>query len=96
MGKSQNKTRKPIITGIILPSKWDDDGKVTRISIHTNDENEYIVDFSGAGKELLNLIHKKVEVKGKLRERLNGNVVIQIHSYKKVVEEQSENNIIWA
>ena len=90
----QNKkkeVKRPIITGIILPSQWDNQGKTTRISIHASDESEYLVDYSGLGRELLNLIQKKVEVKGKIRERLNGSIFIQVHSYE-LIEDQVENS----
>lgn len=66
----------PPITGIILPSKWNEEGKPSRIAIHTDDRREYQIDFSGAGKDLLNLTYKKVAVQGKLREQLNGRAII--------------------
>lgn len=61
--KKQKKTPGPApITGIILPSKWNEQGKPFRIAIHTDDQKEYQIDFSGAGRELLNLTYKKVAV----------------------------------
>jgi hypothetical protein len=82
-----------MIAGIILPAQWDNDGNPTRISIHTNDENEYIVDYSGAGTELLNLIQKHVAVKGNLRERLDGRILIQVKSYT-IIDEPFEYNLL--
>jgi hypothetical protein len=80
------KTRKPSgpppITGIILPSKFNEQGKPARIAIHTDDKKEYQIDFSGAGRELLNLTYKKVAVKGKLREQLNGQAILCVRQYQ--------------
>lgn len=91
MNNKRGGPRKPIIAGIILPRQWDNDGNPTRISIHANDENEYIVDYSGAGKELLNLIQKQVVVKGNLRERLDGRILIQVKSYTVINEPFVDN-----
>jgi hypothetical protein len=92
MRKQNNKTYKPVIEGIIIPAKWDYDGKVTGVTIQTNDENVYLVEHTRAGEELLDLIHKKVEAKGKIRERLDGSTLITVHSYRKV-EEEIENDL---
>ena len=87
MEKQNKKADKPIIEGIIIPEKWDDDGKVTGVTIQTNTENVYLVDHTRVGQELLNLIHEKVEAKGKIRERLDGSTLIAVHSYRKADKE---------
>jgi predicted lipoprotein len=74
------------ITGIILPSKWNEEGKPARIAIHTDDQKEYQIDFSGAGKELLNLTYKKVAVQGKLREQLNGRAILCVRQYQIITD----------
>jgi len=81
--KKHKKTPGPQpITGIILPSKWNEDGKPARIAIHTDDKKEYQIDFSGAGRELLNLTYKKVAIQGKLREQLNGRAILCVRHYQ--------------
>ena len=62
-----------------MPSRLNEQGKPARIAIHTDDQKEYQIDFSGAGKELLNLTYKKVSVQGKLREQLNGRPILRRH-----------------
>ena len=80
------------ITGIILPSKWNEHGKPARIAIHTDDRKEYEIDFSGAGKELLNLTYKKVAVQGKLREQLSGRASLCVQQFT-IIQDATENSM---
>jgi predicted lipoprotein len=89
--KHKNKSAPPPILGIILPSRWNEQGKPARIAIHTDDQKEYQIDFSGAGKELLNLTYKKVAIQGKLREQLNGRVILSVRQYQ-IINEAPENS----
>ena len=89
--KRQNK--KSVIFGIVIPIQWDVNDQVITVSIHTRDEKVYLVEHTKIGNDLLDLIHKEVEVTGKIRERLDGKTSIGIKSYK-IVDEQSENNMI--
>ena len=75
-----------------MPSKWNEQGKPARIAIHTDDQKEYQIDFSGAGKELLNLTYKKVSVQGKLREQLNGRAILSVRQYQ-IIKDASENSV---
>lgn len=91
--KKHKKTTAPEpITGIILPSRWNEQGRPARIAIHTDDQKEYQIDFSGAGKELLNLTHKKVAVQGKLREQLNGRAILSVRQYQ-IINDEPENSV---
>ena len=91
--KKHNKTSAPPpITGIIMPSRWNEQGKPARIAIHTDDQKEYQIDFSGAGKELLNLMYKKVEVQGKLREQLNGRAILYVRQFQ-IIKDAPENSV---
>ena len=82
----------PPIQGIIMPSRWNEQGKPARIAIHTDDRKEYEIDFSGAGKELLDLTYKKVSVQGKLRQQLNGRSILCVRQYK-VIKDACENSM---
>ncbi len=84
--KHKNKSAPAPILGIILPSRWNEKGKPARIAIHTDDQKEYQIDFSGAGKELLNMTHKKVAIQGKLREQLNGRAILSVRQYQIINE----------
>ena len=90
MIKKTNKRGHASITGIILPSKWNEQGKAARISIHTDNKKEYLVNFGGAGRELLNHTYKKVEIEGKPKEQLSGGLTIDVKKYK-IIEEQPES-----
>jgi hypothetical protein len=61
-----SKKRMPTLKGIIIPSRWDEDGNIKEVSLHTSDEKEYRVEYGMVGKELLTLIHQKVEASGKI------------------------------
>ena len=75
-----------ILRGIVLPSKWDKDGKVLRISLNTQDENEYIIDYSGRGKELLNHLRENMEVEGRILQRIGGSLYIKVNGYSSMNE----------
>jgi hypothetical protein len=91
--KKNKKTSGPSpITGIILPSRWNENGRAARIALHTDDQHEYEIDFSGAGKELLNLAYKRVVVQGKLREQLSGRATLSVRQYQ-VIEDETEDNV---
>jgi predicted lipoprotein len=90
--KHKKATAPPPITGIIMPSRWNEQGKPARIAIHTDDQKEYQIDFSGAGKELLNLTYKKVAVQGKLREQLNGRAILNVRQYQ-IINTEPENAV---
>ena len=89
--------RAPRIEGIIIPSNWDDNGNIKGVSLHTSDEQEYRVEYGGVGQELLAHIHHKVAATGKIRERLDGCLYINVKSYMTIgespLERTAENKI---
>jgi hypothetical protein len=88
MKKSQN----PEVTGIIMPHNWDKNGKVIQIAIYTNAEEVYLVEHNLLGQELLNYINRRVEVRGKKRDRLDGNRYIAVQNYvvlEEIVEDEN-------
>jgi hypothetical protein len=89
--KHKKTSAPPPIIGIILPSRWNEQDEPARIAIHTDDQKEYQIDFSGAGKELLNLTYKKVAVQGKLREQLNGRAILSVRQYQ-IINDAPENS----
>jgi len=64
-----------------LPNQWDNNGNVKRIALNTHDEKEYIIDFSGQGKELLDHLQKLIEIDGKVLQGLGGSLYIKVNSY---------------
>jgi hypothetical protein len=59
------------VTGVVVPTDWDEKGNVVSIAISSHDEIEYFVDKKGKGPELLPLIRKEVEVRGLVRDEEN-------------------------
>ena len=82
--KGKRKSGKPAIVGIVIPAKWDENGNVIGVTIHTDDEKVYFVEHTRTGEELLGLIHRKVEATGKIRERLDGSTLINVQKYKAI------------
>ena len=80
------KKRKPTIKGILLPSSWDESGNIKGVSLHTDDEKEYRVELNAVGKELLEHVRHKVEVIGKVRERLDGSINISVKNFNTIGE----------
>ena len=69
------------VSGIILPHNWDENGMVSQIAIYTNTEEVFGVAHNRLTPDLMSLIHKKVEVKGKIRERSDGKKSIAVQNY---------------
>lgn len=90
--KNKKTTGPPPIQGIIMPSRWNEQGKPARIAIHTDDRKEYEIDFGGAGKELLELTYKKVTIQGKLRQQLNGRAILCVRQYQ-IIKDASESSL---
>jgi len=82
--EKKKKSGTSRITGIVRPSKKSEAGQPPRIIIHTDDDREYRIDFSGAGKELRNLVDAKVLVHGKIREQLNGQETLTVRKYQVI------------
>jgi len=84
----QKKGKKRTITGIVIPSNWDEEDNVIRVAIKAPDYEEYIVEPSRQGKQLLSMIDRTVRVRGTVRERLNGDLTISVDNYKMIQEEE--------
>jgi hypothetical protein len=81
--------------GIIMPNNWDEDGKIIEIALYTNTEEVYTVEYNNLIQELMSLLHKNVEVKGKIREHPDGKKSITVHNYivlEKIVDDEKETN----
>ena len=83
--KKKDKIKKTI-KGIVVPSTWDSQGKVIGVTIQAYDEKAYIVEHVQPGEELLHHIHDKVEIDGKIRERINGSISVRVKSYNLMAE----------
>ncbi len=77
----EKKNSESSITGIIVPSDWDDNDNLIQIAIQTIDEEEYIIKQNKKGRELLDMIEQEVEVIGTTTEDEDGDIIIEISEY---------------
>jgi hypothetical protein len=84
VGKKKAISRNGI-EGLVIPNKWDENGKVIGIAIHTDKEEIYIVAHNRMEAELLNQLHLKVRIEGKVMERLDGSKLIHVRSSQPIL-----------
>ena len=77
MGKSQIIT----VTGIIMPNNWDETGRTNEIALYTYSEEVYTLEHNKLMKELLNLIHQSVEIKGRISKLPDGRISIVVDNF---------------
>jgi len=86
-------SQKIIITGLILPHNWDDDGRIIEIAIYTNTEEIIAVEHSTLTRELLPLLQKSVEIRGKTREHPDGKKLLAAQNFtvlEKTADDESK------
>jgi len=86
------KKQNPEVTGIIMPNNWDRKGKVIQVAVYTNKEEVYLLEHNLLEQELLNHINRRVEVRGKKRESLDGNRYITVQKYIVLEEIVDDEN----
>jgi hypothetical protein len=84
------KTREHTITGTVLPEDWDENDNVIRVAIRTLDYKEYAVEHNKKGKELLAFVDNKVRVRGTVRERFRGDMIVSVKSYEPIKENDED------
>jgi hypothetical protein len=80
------------IKGLIIPNKWDGNGKVIGIAIHTDKEEVYVVAHNSMESELLSQLHVKVRIEGKIMQRLDGNKLIHVKNFQLILDESNDGN----
>ena len=86
--KGKNKERT--ITGVVIPAEWDDDDNITKVAIQTEDFDEYLVEYSGKGKDLSAFIDYNIEVTGTVKRLADGESTINVKKYQALEEEYEE------
>lgn len=71
--KIKKRNRAVTISGIMLPTEWDDGGNVIGLAIHTNDEERYQIDNLNEKSELLSLLRARLKATGILKRDATGN-----------------------
>ena len=70
-----------VMTGIIMPHNWDENGKVIEVALYTNTEKVYTLQHNSLTPELIGLLQKKVEIKGRIRKHPNEVKSITVQNY---------------
>ncbi len=91
MGKKK-AVSKNVIEGLVIPNKWDENDKIIGIAIHTNKEEKYIVAHNRMEGKLLNQLHTKVRIEGKIMERLDGNKLIHVRCFRPILGNSNDSN----
>lgn len=81
-GQKAKATEPVTITGKVVAAGKDSKGNVNAVAIRT-DQGDYKVVLKEKGKDLLKLVDKKVEVKGKVSEA-KGKKRITVSEFKEV------------
>jgi len=81
---AQKKDSQNVYIGILTPSGWDEKGNILTISLQTIDENEYIIEKNEMEMELRSYINEKLQVKGKVKKRMDGKKSLHVEDYKPV------------
>jgi hypothetical protein len=74
-------SQKIDISGIIMPNNWDETGRIIEIALYANNEDVYIVEHNSLTEELMNFMHQRVEIKGKIRGHPDGRKFLFAHNY---------------
>jgi hypothetical protein len=75
------KTQSATLTGIVIPTDWNDDHEVVAAALATPDEKEYRIGGNRKGRELLGHLQHQVEATGPLSEDEKGRRVITVRRY---------------
>ena len=69
-------TDQTVIEGIVTPCNWDEGGRVIAVALSARDEEEYPIDSSGGGSQLIQHMHQQVRVTGVLQKNAEGEVLL--------------------
>jgi hypothetical protein len=73
-------TQETTIYGIVIPTDWDDQGKILKIAIVTYDEGKILIAPGDRGTALMSCLRKSVQAKGCLRQG-NGFPEMEIRTF---------------
>ena len=80
--KSSKKQPMISVEGIIIPSRWDNQGNIVELAIATRNEEEYLVADEDQVTKLKPLLRKEAQVRGFLQTR-DGKKVINVTEFSQ-------------
>ena len=75
------------IRGIIIPTDWNISGRPIEASLFTKDENEYVIEDTKIGRELLHFLRQQVVISGYLSER-DGTKIVEVADFSILCTEE--------
>lgn len=69
------------VNGVVLPSAWDDAGRLVEVAVFSQEDGELVVGPSGPGRKLLSLCHCRVAVRGRVVAQ-GGQRTIEVAGFK--------------
>lgn len=73
--------QKIFVKGIIMPHNWDETGRTVEIALYTNTEEVYALECNSLTTELMNLVQRRVEIRGEWSEHPDGQISITVNNY---------------
>lgn len=81
------KYKQVRILGIVIPSSWDEKGRPIGVSLATSEESIELVSDNVSQKELINLIHKQVEITGLSRMKSGRKNILVVNYQLKDIQQ---------
>ena len=69
-----------MLSGIIIPVEWDEEGNITSIALSTYKEEEYIINRNEKFQGLVNVLRQEVELTGDVKMD-HKKKTISVHSF---------------
>jgi hypothetical protein len=76
-----SRAKTVTLTGIVIPTDWNDRQEVVAAALATADEKEFRIAGNKKGKELLDTLQRQIEATGCLERDEKGRTVIKIRRY---------------
>lgn len=89
--KKPEETSQETIVGMVTASQVDEDDRIMGITISTEDD-EYEVEMSSMGEELLDFLDEEVEVSGLVYEERDGTKWITVTGYEVMYYDDDEES----
>jgi hypothetical protein len=74
-------TKITTISGLVIPTDWNEDGTILAAAIFDHEEKQYVIQQDEIGEELLGLIHEEVEVEGTVMKGSKGQMLFRVKNF---------------
>lgn len=67
------------LSGVIIPSSWDEENQVVAVSLAANDEREYLIEN---GAKFLKILNKQIRAEGLVKKSRRAHRTVKIMKYE--------------